>query len=90
MIYGTAKAINPQLQVGFHVWHVNSFSPFYRAEQDYSRLRETRDFLKIVIYNNCAGPRLAEVHRERAVHDFWRLIAGRSVADALRHARVQG
>ncbi len=60
MIYGTAKAINPQLQVGFHVWHVNSFSPFYRADQDYSRLRETSDFLKIVIYNNCAGPRLAK------------------------------
>jgi hypothetical protein len=60
MIYGTAKAINSQLQVGFHVWHVNSFSPFYRAEQDYSRLRQTCDFLKVVMYNNCAGPRLAE------------------------------
>jgi hypothetical protein len=60
LVYGTTKAINPQLQVGFHVWHVNSFSPFYRAEQDYSRLRQTCDFLKVVMYNNCAGPRLAE------------------------------
>ena len=60
LIYGTTKAINPQLQVGFHVWHDNSFSPFYRAEQDYSRLRQTCDFLKVVMYNNCAGPRLAE------------------------------
>jgi hypothetical protein len=60
LIYGTTKAINPQLQVGFHVWHVNSFSPFYRAEQDYLRLRQTSDFLKVVMYNNCAGPRLAE------------------------------
>jgi hypothetical protein len=63
LIYGTTKAINPQLQVGFHVWHVNSFSPFYRAEQDYSRLRQTSDFLKVVMYNNCAGPRLAEYIR---------------------------
>jgi len=60
LIYGTTKAVNPQLQVGFHVWHLNSFSPFYRAEQDYSRLRQTSDFLKVVMYNNCAGPRLAE------------------------------
>jgi hypothetical protein len=60
LIYGTTKAINPRLQVGFHIWHANSFSPFYRAEQDYSRLRQTADFLKIVMYNNCAGPRMAE------------------------------
>ena len=60
VIYGTTKAINPQLQVGFHVWHANSFSPFYRAEQDYSRLRQTCDFLKVVMYNNCAGPRMVE------------------------------
>jgi hypothetical protein len=60
LIYGTTKAINPRLQVGFHIWHANSFSPFYRAEQDYSRLRQTADFLKIVLYNNCAGPRMAE------------------------------
>jgi hypothetical protein len=59
MIYGVTKAINRQLEVGFHVWHVNSFSPFYRADQDYARLRQSCDFLKVVIYNNCAGPRLA-------------------------------
>jgi hypothetical protein len=60
LIYAATKAITPQLQVGFHVWHLNSFSPFCRAEQDYSRLRQTSDFLKVVMYNNCAGPRLAK------------------------------
>ena len=63
LIYGTTKAINRKLQVGFHVYHANSFSPFYRAEQDYGRLRQSADFLKIVLYNNCAGPRMARYVR---------------------------
>src|SRR5215813_2594805 len=59
-IFGTLKAINNKIQVGWHIWHNNSFSPFYRAEQDYSTLRQTSDFLKVVMYNNCGGPRLAQ------------------------------
>jgi len=59
-IYGTVKSINPRVQVGWHIWHNNSFSPFYRAEQDYAKLAQSADFLKVVMYNNCAGPRLAE------------------------------
>ena len=62
-IYKLAKDITknrPQpIGVGWHVWHNNSFSPFYRAEQDYSEFRNYSDFLKVVIYNNCGGPRLA-------------------------------
>ena len=56
-IYGVAKACNGDLQVGWHVYHDISFSPFYRADQDYAALAECSDFLKVVIYNNCAGPR---------------------------------
>jgi len=63
LIYGTAKSINNRVQVGWHIWHNNSFSPFYRAEQDYWKLRQTSDFLKVVSYNNCGGPRLAEYIR---------------------------
>jgi len=59
-IYGTVKGINNRVQVGWHIWHNNSFSPFFRAEQDYDKLRQTSDFLKVVIYNNCGGPRLAQ------------------------------
>jgi len=62
-IYGTVKGINSHVQVGWHIWHNNSFSPFYRAEQDYWKLRQTSDFLKVVMYNNCGGPRLAQYMR---------------------------
>lgn len=56
-IYGVAKACNPQLQVGWHVYHNISFSPFYRADQDYAEMSHYSDFIKVVTYNNCAGPR---------------------------------
>lgn len=58
-IYKTAKSIRFHIQVGWHIWHNNSFSPFYRAEQDYAEFRRYSDFLKVVMYNNCGGPRLA-------------------------------
>jgi hypothetical protein len=45
--------------VGFHIWHTNSFSPFFRAEQDFERYSHYADFIKPVLYNNCAGPRYA-------------------------------
>lgn len=56
-IYGVGKACNADLQVGWHVYHDISFSPFYRADQDYAELSKTSDFIKVVAYNNCAGPR---------------------------------
>ena len=58
-IYRQAKAVRPDILVGWHIWHNNSFSPFYRAEQDYNDFRNYSDFLKVVMYNNCGGPRLA-------------------------------
>jgi hypothetical protein len=58
-IYKLAKSIRPDIAVGWHVWHNNSFSPFYRAAQDYAEFRKYSDFLKVVMYNNCGGPRLA-------------------------------
>jgi hypothetical protein len=58
-IFRAAKKIRPGVQVGFHIWHANSFSPFFRAEQNYAELAKVSDFLKIVVYNNCGGPRYA-------------------------------
>ena len=58
-IFTAAKAARPAAQVGFHIWHQNSFSPFFRAEQDYATFAKNADFLKIVVYNNCGGPRYA-------------------------------
>jgi hypothetical protein len=58
-IYQVTKSIRREAMVGWHVWHNNSFSPFYRATQDYAEFRKYSDFLKVVMYNNCGGPRLA-------------------------------
>jgi len=58
-IYSTVKAIRPALQVGFHIEHVNSFNPIFRATRRYDELAKKCDFLKVVVYNNCGGERYA-------------------------------
>lgn len=63
LLYGTAKEINPKAHVGWHIMHLVTMSPFYRAEQDYARLANYADFLKPCPYNNCAGPRFARYIR---------------------------
>ncbi len=57
-IYHKVKSINPALLVGWHMWHNMSFSPFFRAEEDYARLGEYSDFIRPVLYANCAGERI--------------------------------
>jgi hypothetical protein len=63
LIYGTAKGINPRLQVGWHIMHVVTMSPFYSADTNYARLVPFSDYLKPCPYNNCGGPRLAQYIR---------------------------
>jgi hypothetical protein len=63
LIYGTAKRIKPQLQVGWHIMHLVTMSPFFSADVDYARLLPFSDFIKPCAYNNCGGPRLAEYVR---------------------------
>lgn len=58
-IFQTVKAIRPALQVGFHIEHVNSFNPIFRATRRYDELAGKADFLKVVVYNNCGGERYA-------------------------------
>jgi len=58
-IYTKVKSVKPDMGVGWHIWHTNSFSPIYRAEQDLRRIAPDSDFLKIVMYDNVAGERLA-------------------------------
>jgi hypothetical protein len=57
-IYKLVKSIKPQLPLGWHIWHNVSFSPLHRAEIDYTRLAPFSDFIKPVLYNNCAGERI--------------------------------
>jgi hypothetical protein len=84
-IHRAAKQRRPALEAGFHLWHVNSFSPFFRAEQDYAALARHADYLKIVAYNNSGGPRdvgyldqvgatiFRDLPKEEltALHDHW-------------------
>jgi hypothetical protein len=58
-IYKTAKAAKATVPVGWHIWHNNSFNPIYRAEQDLQELSKYSDFIKVVMYNNCGGERMA-------------------------------
>ena len=63
LLYGTVKEANPHAQVGWHIMHLVTLSPFYRADQNYARLAHVADFLKPCPYNNCAGPRFARYIR---------------------------
>ncbi len=56
-IYGLGKAVRPQMEIGWHVWHQSSFSALYRAENDFREMSRWSDFIKPVLYHNCAGPR---------------------------------
>jgi hypothetical protein len=58
-IYKTTKSVRKDIQVGFHIWHTASFSPWFRAEQDFLQFTEYADYIKPVLYNNSAGPRYA-------------------------------
>src|SRR6202453_4169025 len=58
-IYKTVKTAKPPVPVGWHIWHNNSFNPIYRAEQDLHELSNYSDFIKVVMYNNCGGERMA-------------------------------
>ena len=56
--YERAKSVRPEVQVGWLIWHNVSFSPFYRAEQDYTELARYSDYIKRILYNDCAGDRM--------------------------------
>ena len=57
-LYGTAKTIAPKKPFGFHVVQNVTFSPFYSAVEDYGRLKDYADFLKIATYSNAGGGRM--------------------------------
>jgi hypothetical protein len=58
-MYRKAHEVAPGKPMGWHIWHTNSFAPFYRAEQDYQMFTQFSDFLKVVMYHNSGGPRMA-------------------------------
>jgi hypothetical protein len=58
-VNAAVKSVRRELQVGFHIEHVNSFNPIFRATRRYDDLATKADFLKVVVYNNCGGERYA-------------------------------
>jgi hypothetical protein len=56
-IYKKTKSLK-QIPVGWHLWHNISFSPLHRAEMDYAKLAPISDYIKPVLYANCAGERM--------------------------------
>jgi hypothetical protein len=58
-LYGAAKTLSSEKPFGLHIMQNMTFSPFYRAEEDYSRTKDYADYLKIATYNNAGGPRMA-------------------------------
>ncbi len=58
-VHSAVKQVRPTLEVGFHIEHVNSFNPIFRATRSYADLASKADFLKVVVYNNCGGERYA-------------------------------
>jgi hypothetical protein len=82
-LYGTIKFLNPELQVGWHVWHHNSFSPLYRAQLDFSQIAEFSDFLKPVLYNDAAGYRLHN-HIKMVSHSIFSGVSEQTLYDLYR------
>jgi hypothetical protein len=58
-VTAAVRGVRPGLRVGFHIEHVNSFNPLFRATRNYADLATKADFLKVVVYNNCGGERYA-------------------------------
>ena len=62
-VNAAVKRVRLGLQVGFHLEHVNSFNPIFRATRSYADLATKADLLKVVVYNNCGGERYANFIR---------------------------
>ncbi|MGF1450642.1 MAG: hypothetical protein ACFB21_01040 [Opitutales bacterium] len=56
-MYAAVKNVRPKAQVGWHIFHAMSFSPLFRVRFDYKRMARFADYLKPVIYHDCAGAR---------------------------------
>ncbi len=59
-VYARAKAIKPDLPVGWALPATISFNPFYRAATSVRELADYGDFVKIIAYHRDGGPRCAK------------------------------
>jgi hypothetical protein len=84
-IYGTVKFLAPGVQVGWHVWHHNSFSPLYRAEMSFGPMAAYSDFIKPVLYDACAGYRIHD-HITQVARSIFRGTDPQTLYDLYRQA----
>ena len=56
-IYGLSHAIAPETKVGWHLMHLNTLSPFHRAEHDLAHIAKLSDFIKVAMYHVIGGSR---------------------------------
>jgi len=66
LIYGAAKAIRPDADVGIHIDHQQStWDLFHRAEMSYEEMTPFADFIKPIVYHDILGPRIRHWYFER-------------------------
>lgn len=82
-LYGAVKFLAPGIEVGWHVWHHNSFSPLHRAQTDFSDVSDYVDFIKPVLYSDCAGYRLHH-HVQALASGVFRGVSEQTIFDLLR------
>ncbi len=58
-LYTKVKSANSAVLFGSHIWPNMNMSPMIRAEQNIPELTPYHDFLKVAMYHNCGGPRIA-------------------------------
>ncbi len=59
LLHARVKAVRPGVLFGSHIWPNHSMNPVFRAEQDLSEMAAYHDFIKVPLYYNCGGPRMA-------------------------------
>lgn len=56
-VYHLLKRINPGVKVGWHIVHGHSWDMFYRAQTNFAEMASYSDWIKPVMYSDCAGKR---------------------------------
>jgi hypothetical protein len=59
LLHRTIKGVRSTVQHGMHVWPNISMNPLLVAEHDLAELGQYHDFIKMSVYHNAGGPRMA-------------------------------
>jgi hypothetical protein len=59
LLHRTIKGVRSTVQHGMHVWPNISMNPLLVAEHDFAELGQYHDFIKMSVYHNAGGPRMA-------------------------------